>query len=501
MPPHRGRRAPIGPGDRFVADLVQQVDTPKVLVVSKTDLVTDAAVGEQLVAAVAELGDFDAYVPLSSLTGEGVDALLGELESRLPEGPEYYPGGVVTDQPETFLVAELVREKLLRVAREELPHSITVVAEELDEPERDDDVLRYEVKVLVERESQKGMVIGKGGAVIREAGTAGPRGARGAVRCARAPRDQGEGRPRLATPRRTRSTVWVSDFLPPSLAPLTPALGFARAARGGHDAAMHALLFGVAPRNGDITTDNPLLAALERTPMDYVEMPDPGFMRPDWVITAPRLTGICGSDAKQVFMDWGEGGGDNPMREFSSMPQVLGHEVVTEVVALGPEAEGVEIGDRVVLNPWLSCVPRGVSPICPACEVGDLSLCWNFQAPPLAPGIHIGTSSDVPGGWANLMPAHPSMLFPVPDSIPDEVAVFADPFAVSLHAVTRHAPPPGGKVLVYGAGALGTCAIAILRARCIPTSRSASSRASVRRPISPASSARTRCSRTSPRRR
>ena len=163
-------------------------------------------------------------------------------------------------------------------------------------------------------------------------------------------------------------------------------------------------------------------------------------------------------------MDWGEGGGDNPMREFSSMPQVLGHEVVTEVVALGPEAEGVEIGDRVVLNPWLSCVPRGVSPICPACEVGDLSLCWNFQTPPLAPGIHIGTSSDVPGGWANLMPAHPSMLFPVPDSIPDEVAVFADPFAVSLHAVTRHAPPPGGKVLVYGAGALGTCAIAILRA-------------------------------------
>ena len=95
------------------------------------------------------------------------------------------------------------------------------------------------------------------------------------------------------------------------------------------DPGMHALLFGVAPRNGDITTDNPLLAALERTPMDYVEMPDPGFLRPDWVITAPRLTGICGSDAKQVFMDWGEGGADNPMREFSSMPQVLGHEVVT----------------------------------------------------------------------------------------------------------------------------------------------------------------------------
>lgn len=160
----------IGPGDRFVAGLLQAVDTPKVLVVSKTDLSTRAAVGEQLLAAVAELGDFDAYVPLSSQTGDGVEALVGELESRLPEGPEYYPGGVITDQPETFLVAELVREKLLRVAREELPHSITVVAEEL-EPERDDDVLRYDVKVLVERDSQKGMVIGKGGVVIREAGT------------------------------------------------------------------------------------------------------------------------------------------------------------------------------------------------------------------------------------------------------------------------------------------------------------------------------------------
>ena len=166
----------IGPGDRFVAGLVQQVETPKILVVSKTDLADGRTVGEQLAVATGELGEFDAYVPLSGLTGEGVDALVGELEARMPEGPEYYPGGVVTDQPETFLVAELVREKLLRVAREELPHSITVVAEELEPREgtgeEDDDILRYEVRVLVERESQKGMVIGKGGAVIKEAGTA-----------------------------------------------------------------------------------------------------------------------------------------------------------------------------------------------------------------------------------------------------------------------------------------------------------------------------------------
>jgi threonine dehydrogenase-like Zn-dependent dehydrogenase len=182
------------------------------------------------------------------------------------------------------------------------------------------------------------------------------------------------------------------------------------------------------------------------------------------VVCRPRLTGICGSDAKQVFMDWGEVTVDNPMIDFTSFPQILGHEVVADVVALGPQAEGLEVGDRVVLNPWLSCAPRGVSPPCPACLSGDLSLCWNFRAPPIAPGIHSGTSRDASGGYATLMPAHDSMLFRVPDEIPDEVAVLADPFAVSLHAVTRHPPPPGSRALVYGAGALGSCAVAILRA-------------------------------------
>jgi threonine dehydrogenase-like Zn-dependent dehydrogenase len=117
-----------------------------------------------------------------------------------------------------------------------------------------------------------------------------------------------------------------------------------------------------------------------------------------------------------------------------------------------------------VLNPWLSCGPRGVDPVCPACAIGDFSLCWNFAVGPISPGIHIGTAKDATGGYADLMPAHDSMLFKVPDDVPDELAVFADPFAVSMHAITRHPPTPGGKVMVYGAGALGTCATAILRA-------------------------------------
>jgi threonine dehydrogenase-like Zn-dependent dehydrogenase len=200
------------------------------------------------------------------------------------------------------------------------------------------------------------------------------------------------------------------------------------------------------------------------SPVALREVPDAVPLRPDWVVTRPILSGICGSDAKQVLLDFGQGDQDSAMSGFCSFPQVLGHEVVAEVTELGPDARGLEVGQRVVLNPWLSCATRGVTPVCPACEAGDLSLCWSFTEGDLAPGIHTGVSSDATGGYAELMPAHPSMLFPVPDAIPTEVAVLADPFSVSLHSVTRNPPPPGGRALVWGAGALGSCAVAALRA-------------------------------------
>ena len=115
---------------------------------------------------------------------------------------------------------------------------------------------------------------------------------------------------------------------------------------------MRALVFGVDPDPvPEPKTDNPLLQMLAETPMRLMDVDEPDFLLPDWVVTRPRLTGICGSDAKQVFFDWGEVTIDNPMVDFSSFPQVLGHEVVADVVALGPEAEGLEVGDRVVLNP------------------------------------------------------------------------------------------------------------------------------------------------------
>ena len=226
---------------------------------------------------------------------------------------------------------------------------------------------------------------------------------------------------------------------------------------GKHDGRqdMRALLWGV---DGDPWTpppgheDNPLVANLASSPMSLREVPDPPFVRPDWTVLRPRLAGICGSDSKMALLDFGDEGVDNAMAGLCSFPQVMGHEVVATVEALGPEAAGFEVGERVVLNPWLSCGPRGIDPPCAYCQEGQYSLCEHFQTGPLATGLHTGLSSDATGGWADLMPAHTSMLIPCPDDIADEEAVLADPFAVSLHAVINHPPPPGGKVLVYGVG-------------------------------------------------
>jgi len=229
---------------------------------------------------------------------------------------------------------------------------------------------------------------------------------------------------------------------------------------------VRALVYGTRPDPWDPppgAADNRLLRNLATTPCALQDVPDSRPLRPDWLVVRPRLTGICGSDAKQVLGDF-EGDSDSALSGLCSFPQVPGHEVVADVAELGPEARGFDVGQRVVLNPWLSCEPRGVSPVCPACDAGDLSLCWSFTTGPISTGLHTGVARDATGGYAELMPAHSTMLFPVPDALDDERAILADPCAVSLHSVTRHPPPPGGRALVWGAGALGCSAVALLRA-------------------------------------
>ena len=198
----------------------------------------------------------------------------------------------------------------------------------------------------------------------------------------------------------------------------------------------------------------------KHSPITLTEVPEPKVPFPDWVLIKTRLCGICGSDYKQVFMDFE--GIDSPLATLATFPQVMGHEVVGTIAEVGPAAKGLAVGQRVVLNPWLSCAPRGISPICEACQDGQYSLCVNFKRGRFAAGIHTGTCRDVPGGYAPLLPAHDSMAIPVPDGVSDEEAVLADPFSVSLHSVLRHPPARGDIVVVYGCGTLGLCAIAIL---------------------------------------
>ena len=149
----------IGKGDRYLAE---QVGAGAILVLNKCDRAGREKVADQL--AVAAGIEFADYFPISARTGEGVDVLVEHLVARMPEGPRWYEAGSVSDTTEEFRVAELVREQLLAVMREELPHSIATRVTEWDPP-------HIRVEILVERDSQKGMVIGKKGAVLKEVGT------------------------------------------------------------------------------------------------------------------------------------------------------------------------------------------------------------------------------------------------------------------------------------------------------------------------------------------
>ena len=165
----------IGPGDRFVADLVHKSDAvARIAVLNKVDLATHDQIGEHLgLLGSGELGAFDAFVPISAHLGDNLDALISELLAHLPIGPHYYPDGQISDQPETFLAAELVREQLLEGARDELPHSITVAVTELEERTtgKGEDLLAMRAVIRVERDSQKGIVIGHKGENLKRAGT------------------------------------------------------------------------------------------------------------------------------------------------------------------------------------------------------------------------------------------------------------------------------------------------------------------------------------------
>jgi GTP-binding protein Era len=160
---------PSGGGDRFLMDVVKRSKTPRILVLNKVDAVDKPA----LLPRLAEYGTegFEEMVPVSALTGENVDRLEQVLLQHLPEGDPIYPEDYLTDQPERFFVAELVREQVLQQTRDELPFSTAVVVDKFEEPDAKG-LMRLYCTILVERESQKPILVGKGGSRIKAIGTA-----------------------------------------------------------------------------------------------------------------------------------------------------------------------------------------------------------------------------------------------------------------------------------------------------------------------------------------
>lgn len=158
---------PIGPGDRRIAERLKEADAPVVVAVNKVDIADKAHVLTQL----GEAGewDFEAYVPISAKKSDGMGLVVGELVALCEPGPFFFPPDAKSDQPDELLAGELIREKYLARLRDELPHSLAVVINDLET--LDNDVLRIDATAYVERESQKGMVIGKGGVVVRDVGT------------------------------------------------------------------------------------------------------------------------------------------------------------------------------------------------------------------------------------------------------------------------------------------------------------------------------------------
>jgi len=166
---------PIGPGDRWILEQIRAVapKTTLVVVVTKIDRVPKAKVAQQLAAVSKLVGDWAAdIVPVSAVTGEQMDVLVDVLAAKLPPGPAFYPDGELTDEPEEVLMAELIREAALEGVRDELPHSLAVVIDEVTPRPDRDDLVDVHAVLYVERDSQKGIVIGKGGARLREVGTA-----------------------------------------------------------------------------------------------------------------------------------------------------------------------------------------------------------------------------------------------------------------------------------------------------------------------------------------
>jgi threonine dehydrogenase-like Zn-dependent dehydrogenase len=187
----------------------------------------------------------------------------------------------------------------------------------------------------------------------------------------------------------------------------------------------------------------------------------PDLPSPRWVRLRPLLGGVCGTDLAAILQRHHPA---SILQVFSSFPAVLGHENVSVIEEVGAEVRGWKPGDRVVVEPSLSCAAREIEPMCRECTEGRFTACRNFRTGPLPAGSMIGWNNFTGGSWSERFIAHQSQIYRVPDGIDDEVAVLTDPIAGALHAVLRRPPGNEASVAIVGGGMLGLGIAASLRA-------------------------------------
>ena len=189
------------------------------------------------------------------------------------------------------------------------------------------------------------------------------------------------------------------------------------------------------------------------------EIDEPHLPTQDWVKIRTRLSGICGSDLATITAK-----GSPYFSPFTSCPFVLGHEIVGEIAELGEGVEGYKPGDRVVIEPVLSCEIRGIEPACYQCQQGHFANCENITKGSISAGIQTGYCQDTGGGWSPYFLAHKNQIHHVPDTLSDEHAVLLEPFACALHGVLKANLKDTDEVLVIGAGTVGLLTVAAVRA-------------------------------------
>jgi threonine dehydrogenase-like Zn-dependent dehydrogenase len=194
-------------------------------------------------------------------------------------------------------------------------------------------------------------------------------------------------------------------------------------------------------------------------PASLIEIEEPALPGPAWARIEVATGGICGSDLHLFTHNTGP---SPTLVGFVDIPFLLGHEIAGRVIEAGPECD-MAVGTRVAVQPTIVCEARDINPPCPPCARGDISSCQNLDSGVITPGMALGFTRGLGGGWADQVVAHRSMLFPIPDGVPDRAASLHEPVSIAVHGVLRQPPPDGADVVVVGCGIIGLAAIAALR--------------------------------------